>query len=60
MELANTLTYYDTVTITGVKRFIDQATGINIIKLKLASFVFFLLQTNKLERSSLANIISLV
>jgi hypothetical protein len=33
MEVANTLAYYDTETITAVKSFIVQAPGVNVIKL---------------------------
>ena len=33
MEVANTLAYYDTATITAVKSFIVQAPGANVIKL---------------------------
>jgi hypothetical protein len=32
MEVANTLTYYDTATITAVKSFIVQAPGPNVTK----------------------------
>ena len=33
MEVANTLAYYDTETITAVKSFIVQAPDVNVIKL---------------------------
>ncbi len=33
MEVANTLAYYDTATITAIKSFIVQALGANVIKL---------------------------
>jgi hypothetical protein len=33
MEVANTLAYYDTETITAVKSFIVQAPGVKVIKL---------------------------
>ncbi len=44
MEVANTLAYYDTATITAVKSFIVQAPGDNAIKL-LRSFL--ILSRNK-------------
>jgi hypothetical protein len=33
MEVANTLAYYDTATITAVRNFTVQAPGVNVIKL---------------------------
>ncbi len=33
MEVANTLAYYDTATITAIKSFIVQAPDVNLIKL---------------------------
>jgi hypothetical protein len=38
MAMANTLAYYDTVTITAVKNFIVQAPDTNVIKLFMAFF----------------------
>jgi hypothetical protein len=38
MEVANTLAYYDTATITAVKNFIVQGPGVNLIKLFWSKF----------------------
>ncbi len=55
MEVANTLTYFDTATITVVKSFMVQDPGANVMKIFAAVITNF---CNKVERLSLASLSS--
>jgi hypothetical protein len=57
MEMANTLAYYNTATITAIKRFIVQAIGANPIKDFTTVIYRF---CNKLECLSLTSLYSIV
>jgi hypothetical protein len=48
MEVANTLAYYDTATITAVNSFIVQAPGVNAIKLFQRNYVAIVITSVKI------------